>query len=175
VDGRLSGFSGTDPDGVDFYLLEVTRPEADIRNAASLDELARVDKAIGPIAAVHTRFRGGTEQTVGCSFRDQRLVYRFVRDRPVAPETLAPFLTWDRQHYTRNLIDKTENYALMAICWEKGQNSSIHNHQDQNCWMAVLMGWLLVQNYLVVLLNIDEGKCALENRNIRRPVGGWRP
>ena len=38
----------------------------------------------------------------------------------VNPDSLAPYLNWDRQHYTRNLIDKTPLYELMAICWEVG-------------------------------------------------------
>ena len=67
-------------------------------------------------------------------------VIRFLESMTVAPDTLAPYLCWDRQHYTRNLIDKTPLYELIAICWEVGQASSVHNHRDQNCWMAVPIG-----------------------------------
>jgi len=59
----------------------------------------------------------------------------FLQHTSVSPDTLTPYLTWDRQHYTRNLIDKTPLYELIAICWEVGQVSSVHNHRDQNCWM----------------------------------------
>ena len=69
-------------------------------------------------------------------------VIDFLRLALVAPDTLSPYLNWDRQHYTRNLIDKTPLYELIAICWEVGQASSVHNHQDQNCWMAVPIGKL---------------------------------
>jgi cysteine dioxygenase len=41
-------------------------------------------------------------------------------------------------------------YEVLAICWEAGQASSIHNHQGQNCWMAVPMGRLMIQNYSVL-------------------------
>src|SRR6266403_5416780 len=85
-----------------------------------------------------------------------------LRSAPVSSDTLTPYLTWDRQHYTRNLIDKTPRYELVAICWEVGQASSIHNHREQNCWMAVPIGRLLVENFHVVLQNLDEGKCKLE-------------
>ncbi len=85
-----------------------------------------------------------------------------LRQHPVAPETLKPYLLWDRQHYTRNLIDKTPLYELIAICWEVGQASSIHNHKDQNCWMAVPIGRLLVQNYRVLKQDLDAGACDLE-------------
>jgi cysteine dioxygenase len=89
-------------------------------------------------------------------------ITKFLETVLVEPDTLAPFLTWDRQHYTRNLIDKTPLYELMAICWEVGQASSIHNHKDQNCWMAVPVGRLLVQNYRLIAQKLDEGTCDLE-------------
>jgi cysteine dioxygenase len=86
----------------------------------------------------------------------------FLREHPVAADTLDPYLNWNLQHYTRNLIDKTPLYELIAICWEVGQGSSIHNHRDQNCWMAVPIGKLLVQNYQVISQDIDRGKCQLK-------------
>jgi cysteine dioxygenase len=87
---------------------------------------------------------------------------RFLQETPVDPETLAPYLTWDRQHYTRNLIDKTSLYELVAICWEAGQVSSVHNHRDQNCWMAVPIGRLLVENFHVVHQDIALGKATIK-------------
>jgi cysteine dioxygenase len=86
----------------------------------------------------------------------------FLANTPVDPDTLGPYLTWDRQHYTRNLIDKTSLYELIAICWEIGQVSSVHNHRDQNCWMAVPIGRLLVENYRVVSQDLEKGVCQLE-------------
>ncbi|MDP6763333.1 MAG: cysteine dioxygenase family protein [Planctomycetota bacterium] len=42
--------------------------------------------------------------------------------------------------YTRNLIYKDEHYELLALCWSAGQESPIHNHMGQRCWMGVLEG-----------------------------------
>jgi cysteine dioxygenase len=89
-------------------------------------------------------------------------IIHFLEKTQIAPDTLTQYLTWDRQHYTRNLIDKTPLYELVAICWEVGQASSVHNHRDQNCWMAVPIGKLLVQNYRVVSQSLEEGTCQLE-------------
>jgi cysteine dioxygenase len=88
-------------------------------------------------------------------------IIHFLERAPVAPDTLAPYLTWDRQHYTRNLIDKTPLYELIAICWEVGQASSVHNHRDQNCWMAVPVGRLRVENYRVISQDVVAGTCDL--------------
>jgi cysteine dioxygenase len=86
----------------------------------------------------------------------------FLQHTTVAPETLGPYLTWDRQHYTRNLIDKTPLYELVAICWEIGQASSIHNHREQNCWMAVPIGRLRVENYRTISQDLELGTCKIE-------------
>ena len=99
------------------------------------------------------------------AFRDPAKVLKFLVDTPVQAETLEPYLCWDGQHYTRNLIDKTPLYELIAICWEVGQTSSVHNHKDQNCWMAVPVGRLHVENYHLVSQDIEKGTCCLEPSN----------
>jgi cysteine dioxygenase len=96
------------------------------------------------------------------AFEETERLRQFLRDTPLDPDSLAPYLTWDRQHYTRNLIDKTPLYELLAICWEVGQASSVHNHKDQNCWMAVPIGRLLVENFHVVHQDIAGGTCNLQ-------------
>src|SRR5579863_3110002 len=95
------------------------------------------------------------------AFNGTGQIIKFLEDRPVAPNTLERYLTWDPQHYTRNLIDKTQLYELIAICWSIGQVSSVHNHRDQNCWMAVPIGRLLVDNYRVISQQIEGGTCQL--------------
>jgi cysteine dioxygenase len=95
------------------------------------------------------------------AFSGTEQIRTFLQETPVDPDSLAPYLAWDRQHYTRNLIDKTPLYELIAICWEVGQISSIHNHRDQNCWMGVPVGRLLVENFHVVHQDIAGGKCKI--------------
>jgi predicted metal-dependent enzyme (double-stranded beta helix superfamily) len=107
-------------------------------------------------------FVSGLRQFPAASFDQIDCVRNFLTDTPVDAESLARYLTWDRQHYTRNLIDKTPLYELLAICWEIGQASSVHNHRDQNCWMAVPVGRLQVQNFHLVEQDIAAGRCRLE-------------
>src|SRR6478672_7138523 len=86
----------------------------------------------------------------------------FLQHNSVSPDTLTSYLKWDHQHYTRNLIDKTPLYELIAICWEVGQISSVHNHREQNCWMAVPIGRLRVENYRTISQDLAAGTCELE-------------
>jgi cysteine dioxygenase len=99
------------------------------------------------------------------SFNQTEPVRQFLHEMPVNADSLAPYLMWDRQHYTRNLIDKTPLYELIAVCWEIGQASSVHNHRDQNCWMAVPIGRLQVENFRVIHQDLTSGKCQLQATN----------
>lgn len=89
-------------------------------------------------------------------------VYQFLAENPVEVDSISPFFFWSDKFYTRNLIYKDDRFELMAVCWESGQVSRIHNHADQKCWMSVPVGKLRGQNFRA--LEIDEQKklCRLE-------------
>jgi cysteine dioxygenase len=120
--------------------------------------------AVKPVSIQN--FVEGLRQLPESAFGPTEPVRRFLHDTPVSADSLAPYLNWDRQHYTRNLIDRTSLYELMTICWEVGQASSVHNHRDQNCWMAVPIGRLQVENFHLVHQDLDRGTCGLEPTNI---------
>jgi cysteine dioxygenase len=108
------------------------------------------------------QFVEGLRKFPASAFDQTETVRRFMQETPVSADSLISYLTWDRQHYTRNLIDRTPLYELLAICWEVGQASSVHNHRDQNCWMAVPIGRLQVENFHLVNEDIKAGSCRLE-------------
>ncbi len=111
-------------------------------------------------------FVAGLRQLPEVAFSQLETIQNYLTQHPVDPASLIPYLFWDRQHYTRNLIDATPLYDLIAICWEAGHHSSIHNHRDQNCWMAVPIGRLLVQNYRVLFQDLKAGKCDIRPTDI---------
>lgn len=108
------------------------------------------------------------------AFDDVPGMERWAKQHPVDAGSLERYLTWDAQHYTRNLIDHTDLYDLMAICWEVGQMSSIHNHKGQNCWMSVPMGRLVVQNYRVIFESVNEHRCEIVPTDTLE-INGMRP
>lgn len=93
-------------------------------------------------------------------------VAAYLRETPVDPASLRPYLHWEPTHYTRNLIYRCPQFELMAICWDIGQASRIHNHAGQDCWMAVPIGRLAVQNYEVVHLDERAGTCELREASL---------
>jgi len=42
--------------------------------------------------------------------------------------------------YTRNLISSTDQFSLLTVCWNPQQESPIHNHPCDGCWLTVLEG-----------------------------------
>ena len=88
-------------------------------------------------------------------------VYRFLAEHPVDVASIEPFLFWSEKFYTRNLIYKDERFELMALCWERGQVSRVHNHADQMCWMTVPIGRLRGQNFSVVEIDEEKQFCKL--------------
>jgi cysteine dioxygenase len=88
-------------------------------------------------------------------------VQNYILHHAIRPESLDKYLFFSKGCYTRNLIFKNDIFECMAICWEVGQFSRIHNHRDQNCWMSTPIGRLKVQNFRVDDRDVSSGTCHL--------------
>ena len=88
-------------------------------------------------------------------------VYQFLGDNPVDVDSITRYFYWNTDFYTRNLIYKNDRYEMMAICWDKGQISKVHNHAEQKCWMTVPIGRLRGQNFAVAEIDESRGFCKL--------------
>ena len=88
-------------------------------------------------------------------------VYSYLSANPVDLGSVEKYLNWSPDFYTRNLIYKDERFEMMAICWESGQVSKIHNHSNQQCWMTVPLGRLKGQNFAVDEIDESSGFCRL--------------
>jgi cysteine dioxygenase len=63
------------------------------------------------------------------------------------PRTLTPYLHFAPRRYTRNLIYRDPIFELIALCWEPGTQSPIHNHSGQLCWLSIQTGALRLENF----------------------------
>lgn len=73
----------------------------------------------------------------------------YIRRHTIEQESLKPYLFFSPQHYTRNLIFKNDVFECLAVCWDLGQQSAIHDHNDKSGWFYLAMGRLFIQNYRV--------------------------
>ena len=88
-------------------------------------------------------------------------VYQFLSENPIEVDSIVRYFHWSPSFYTRNLIYKDERFEMLAICWEAGQRSTIHNHAEQKCWMTVPIGRLKGQNFGVVDMDESRNYCKL--------------
>jgi cysteine dioxygenase len=88
-------------------------------------------------------------------------VYAYLSANPVELDSAEKYLFWNSGFYTRNLVHKDERFEMMAVCWEPGQASRVHNHSDQNCWMTVPIGRLRGQNFAIETIDESTGHCKL--------------
>lgn len=125
---------------------------------APLEARMSMAATLTPIAALIDDLRALDAR----DFQQGTKVTELLHQVRVDPDSLAPFQHFAPGCYTRNLIWKDELFEVLALCWDVGQVSSIHNHRDQNCWMLVPEGALLAQNYRVLERDPARGTCRLE-------------
>ena len=56
------------------------------------------------------------------------------------PSDFEAFTSWNSARYTRNCIVRTDDFELVLLCWESGQDTAIHGHDGKECWVKVLSG-----------------------------------
>ncbi|MGB7438198.1 MAG: cysteine dioxygenase family protein, partial [Candidatus Acidiferrum sp.] len=76
-------------------------------------------------------------------------VQRYILGHAILPSSLEPFIFFSSERYTRNLIFKNDVFECLALCWDIGQSSSTHDHNDKLGWIYLASGRLFVQNYHV--------------------------
>ena len=72
--------------------------------------------------------------------------------------------------YSRMLLYKCEDFELVAMRWEPGSRTPIHDHGDSRCWVVMLEGAFHVDSYN----RTDEGgdHATLEHTSSERVERG---
>ncbi|MBK9215540.1 MAG: cysteine dioxygenase family protein [Chloracidobacterium sp.] len=92
-------------------------------------------------------------------------VYQYLADNPLEVDSITHYFFWSPDFYTRNLIYRDDRFEMLAICWERGQASTIHDHAGQKCWMTVPVGRLRGQNFAVEEMDPSRSYCRLRETN----------
>jgi len=79
-------------------------------------------------------------------FKQDR-VLRYMSDSQLELEDLERYTSWKDGGYARNLIYKNDLFEVLALCWDIGQESPIHNHSGQLGWAMIQKGTLSITNY----------------------------
>ncbi len=60
------------------------------------------------------------------------------------------YYRWNEDHCTRNCISRTDDYELVLVCWEKGQQSPIHDYDLGQAWIHPIAGRLLEERFRIM-------------------------
>lgn len=88
-----------------------------------------------------------TLEAMATSTLHQADVQAYLEQTRISAETLSPYLHYKADHYTRNLVHKSEAFEILVICWGIGQQAPIHGHEGELCWARVERGKLRFTNY----------------------------
>jgi cysteine dioxygenase len=99
-------------------------------------------------------------------------VSQFVAVMQPSPDALAPYLFWNPERYTRNLIYRDGLFEVLALCWFPGQQTPIHSHNGQLGWVTVVQGELVCRNYRFARSSVRQQKAipASHEPGASRPV-----
>lgn len=74
-----------------------------------------------------------------CNHKDYK---RIAQNMHIPLKDVMEYATWSDDSYTRNCIDRTDSYELILLCWEEGQETDIHDHDGEECWVFLAQGKL---------------------------------
>jgi len=57
------------------------------------------------------------------------------------------FAHWKEDGYCRNCIERTDTYELILICWNPEDETPMHGHANQRCWVHQVDGVLREVRY----------------------------
>ena len=82
-----------------------------------------------------TEWLDGLDRRPGLKELDYRL-----KSLRINIEALEDCIGYADDGYQRNVIKKTDNYELVAICWKPGQDTPIHDHFGSDCAFLIVSG-----------------------------------
>lgn len=91
-----------------------------------------------------------TLKSMAASTFNQADIQVYLERTRISAETLRPYLYYKADHYTRNLVHKSDAFEILVICWAIGQQAPIHGHEGELCWARVARGKLRFTNYRLV-------------------------
>lgn len=48
--------------------------------------------------------------------------------------------SYSKEKYTRTTLFENDDYELKLLCWEPGQQTPIHDHGGEECWVKFIKG-----------------------------------
>lgn len=97
---------------------------------------------INAIENNHITYRSLDELVTALSEEEREMYHDIMHSIKIPSSAFEHCCSWSSESYTRNCIVENEKFELILLCWEEGQNTPIHDHGGEECWVKVIQGAL---------------------------------
>ncbi len=85
---------------------------------------------------------------------------KIIKSLSIPSAEFEKYATWNEDRYTRNCIVRTDTFELILLCWNKKQETPIHEHGGQKCWVYQVDGEVEEKRYQ----NDEAGELNITSR-----------
>jgi len=78
---------------------------------------------------------------------DQHFGSKIMQDICFGVDEISQYIHFNDRFYTRNLITRTDDFELLALCWKSEQKTPVHDHNGAKGWIKVLQGQIEETRY----------------------------
>lgn len=88
-----------------------------------------------------------------------------LKNMEIPSSEFHPYASWKPEGYTRNCIVRSKNFELVLLCWNAGDETPIHSHDGQKCWVYQVESELVEERYQ----KGDDGEPELVYKQTLKP------
>ena len=81
--------------------------------------------------------------------RKEESYLAIMKSARIPASELEKYYSWSDDHYTRNQLIKTDDFELLLICFEKGQQTPIHDFNTEAAWVHTVKGKLNEERFMI--------------------------
>jgi cysteine dioxygenase len=112
------------------------------------------------------KFQSFNELITALSEGERNTFNHIIHSIEIPIEDFEVYTSWSKECYTRNCIINNEKFELILICWKEGDQTSIHDHDGEECWVKVIAGEFKETIYkLNDLEELDIVKSSISKKN----------
>ncbi|MDZ4676771.1 MAG: cysteine dioxygenase family protein [Oligoflexia bacterium] len=74
-------------------------------------------------------------------------ILKFLQDANITKDSVKKYVHFEKATYTRNLVCKNAFFEMIILCWEAGHSTMIHDHAAQGCWMTMIDGLIMSDDF----------------------------
>lgn len=73
---------------------------------------------------------------------------KIIKEMQIPASDFESYCSWDSKGYTRNCVARTPTYEIILLCWNEADETPIHGHGGQRCWVYQVEGQLTEVRYI---------------------------